>query len=1524
MVNVNPKLLLLDVRQAALAPNAIHELLVEPLPLRAYLQHVIDDLAQGWTPADWAGMLAELGALPAARICWQAAELPEAEIDELYVQARETLVSRLGNNVDHVKWLVERHASDLNSEVRASLRNSIDYIDQHLADDWFDEASEAVDFCYQLLQTHLDDFIGARYVDVDRALSDLQRHYTRRPDRASNQPRSLIIKTVIEESRALINEEYDDIGYIQRLLDYGYQIHDGRAIDQAEVRAWLGADFADELRDLMLPSPPPPVEPKPASPAPADDLMDLLEHAGFAVGSQAETESVEDAVTVEPEAVEAEQRLELDRESQELPMPPADAPPADVLPSETPPTIAPEAITQFRQRVRELNNHLKTVRRFASGDLGALITYELLVHAWHSLDTPEPDGSLIWGMIQMAEDLCNGGQLDLARAEQLLGQHSVQALISQHRPAPRAKRDSSPTQPRTAPSAEDIVKSQDLSTEANAHRTTRRFEPAEQKFKAALQLWPGNEHAVKNYANMLRQLGRTHEAIKVLEAGLEHARDLLPFYNLLTGYHTDVDQFKEARRYAQQGLRMAGDIRAEIGVLHSLVTIEVRNQNLPQAIDYCDAILRLDPQREHVKRQKQRLKEIMLSGQSPDQQDVVLDWNVERLISEAIETQVTISRLLDEDLDQCEFTKVDPRIIARSDPQELSEEADRLMTTGTQWDVRQPKERADFFLQASKLLIQASKTRDFSRPLQTSLNNYTGAMGEYFLLRGRYDSARAYFLEHIALFERWLPNYTLYRVAGYLQTYVSDDESLTNIVRRRLHRNVRELLKDLFLHAYSYVDVESKEAFLEGMVELGRVNRILREVCVQAISHDTQMAEEFKYFLLNMSEAYSVALTSGNPADMFLQVVELRRMAIERVEDSIIQIFNSFSERRQLPEVNTTLSNLTDHQYIWYATDSERFLRVREIFQDALRYFEEPRFEQKDSLAVMILNQISRFSDMLDETPTYFARAHFSRLIYRVRRLVEEDHRRLKAVSLPQLVPEIVNTQWVDDLVRECHIEIVNEGESTAHDVGVRVLESETGSYFDDPTLHRIKHRSIYARPHSATIAIPIHLVPEAMDQDAVDLRIRLEYHDRENTLKVTEPLRLSLPLKDEVTFMPFANPYRTGLPVRENEMFYGRDQFVEELVNEISRPERTSAVVIYGQKRSGKTSILHHVAQNVDDWVVPVLFTMQSVLMEEDLAINMFFLIADEISQAYSKKLGEYVEGLDWETLSKPPGPSVQFRLYLRKLRRDYPDLRLVLLIDEFTELSGKIDEGYIDSDIMKFLKSLIEQGFFSCVLCGIDTMPDVLKKYSNQLAISDPRQVGYLDDVAAEKLIDYPMLMPDGRSRFTSRAVINEIINLTAGSPYYIQFVCHRLVRYLHSQRKPSITGADVDRVITDLLEGRQKLDPFSKFDNLFRYKESPSQDTYETVIEGLFLYLLADETRTRQYAPLTSILHRVSFVEASVFADMADQLESRGVIERTGIPVQYRIVVDLFRRWINTNRQLDNDMIQRFRERLEDLES
>ena len=286
---------------------------------------------------------------------------------------------------------------------------------------------------------------------------------------------------------------------------------------------------------------------------------------------------------------------------------------------------------------------------------------------------------------------------------------------------------------------------------------------------------------------------------------------------------------------------------------------------------------------------------------------------------------------------------------------------------------------------------------------------------------------------------------------------------------------------------------------------------------------------------------------------------------------------------------------------------------------------------------------------------------------------------------------------------------------------------------------------------------------------------------------------------------------------------------------------------------------------------------------------------------------------------------PSRVFQKYLERVATELgPQRRLLLLFDEFTDLIARIEQGDIERGFMRYLKSLIEHGLFSSVICGIDSMPQALKRFSNDFAIANSRMVTYLDEESARELVESPIRLPDGTSRF-SEGAIERILQFTAGAPYYVQLLCSRLVDHLNREQNPDprVTTADVDETLRDLIEGRAKLSPWTVFDSLCRYKEDPERDTHAAVLEGLALYAVADGMRSAEYIGHDSLVDRMRPLasEDQIEFVLNDLLDRETLVLPKGSPVrQYRIRVGLFSEWLVANRPLDPQALASFAQRLE----
>jgi hypothetical protein len=129
---------------------------------------------------------------------------------------------------------------------------------------------------------------------------------------------------------------------------------------------------------------------------------------------------------------------------------------------------------------------------------------------------------------------------------------------------------------------------------------------------------------------------------------------------------------------------------------------------------------------------------------------------------------------------------------------------------------------------------------------------------------------------------------------------------------------------------------------------------------------------------------------------------------------------------------------------------------------------------------------------------------------------------------------------------------------------------------------------------------------------------------------------------------------------------------------------------------------------------------------------------------------------------------------------------------------------------------------------------------------------------------------------------------------------------------------------------------MDPV-QFDNLYLYKDNPRVDDRRSTLEGLLVHLIARETATKQYVPGSTLYKAIAeFITEDELDETLNRLEQRRTIIqetaevshesnrawRTSQPLrarQYRIRVELFKRWLQFNRPLDEEALASFARRL-----
>lgn len=276
---------------------------------------------------------------------------------------------------------------------------------------------------------------------------------------------------------------------------------------------------------------------------------------------------------------------------------------------------------------------------------------------------------------------------------------------------------------------------------------------------------------------------------------------------------------------------------------------------------------------------------------------------------------------------------------------------------------------------------------------------------------------------------------------------------------------------------------------------------------------------------------------------------------------------------------------------------------------------------------------------------------------------------------------------------------------------------------------------------------------------------------------------------KYRIAFRNRFNPYIAGAPILNENMFFGRRALLRQILNTI----HNNSIMIYGERRIGKTSFLHKlnsVLPEIDDPdydFIPCLTDLQGVVEEQ-----FFSALDQEISHALEQK------GIEREETPE----NLSARAFTQRLREAIHALKavcekapkLVLLIDEvdiMNEFSEKTNQQLRSVFMKSFAKHLV------AVMAGIHINTTWKSQGSPWYNFFEQIELKPFPSELASDLISNPV---KGVYQF-NRDAQDLIIKLSKGKPYLIQKLCVNLVAHVLNENRRKVTTKDVQYVYKEI---------------------------------------------------------------------------------------------------------------------------
>ena len=363
------------------------------------------------------------------------------------------------------------------------------------------------------------------------------------------------------------------------------------------------------------------------------------------------------------------------------------------------------------------------------------------------------------------------------------------------------------------------------------------------------------------------------------------------------------------------------------------------------------------------------------------------------------------------------------------------------------------------------------------------------------------------------------------------------------------------------------------------------------------------------------------------------------------------------------------------------------------------------------------------------------------------------------------------------------------------------------------------------------------------------------------------------------------SNPH-TLRPV-SGEGFFGRRAELRELVNNLRGVRPGEAVLLWGARRVGKTSLLMQFQQNVlgrGDYL-PVFVDMQRLSGRSTTRFlhDIYKAIADAFDDEHAKA----------PTVTRMRrDPMGIFRSFLENEPRLH-SRHLVLILDEFQLLAELEEDKASIADINRYFRSLIQHGRgLTVIFSGGGVLDGLLQQpaASFMLEVAVYQKIDCLDEVAARQLIVQSVAHVQ-----YEETVVASLLSLTAGHPYYLQWVCGELVARAAQDGRSHITPQDLTALLTEWLPGQGE--------QFFSHLWGSSVGIGREMQQRYKVLVTAVAQSKKTWQPLTRITRTLSphLSESEVWR-LAQDLVKMDTLLVMG--KRYRLKVPLFARWLRAN--------------------
>jgi len=281
-------------------------------------------------------------------------------------------------------------------------------------------------------------------------------------------------------------------------------------------------------------------------------------------------------------------------------------------------------------------------------------------------------------------------------------------------------------------------------------------------------------------------------------------------------------------------------------------------------------------------------------------------------------------------------------------------------------------------------------------------------------------------------------------------------------------------------------------------------------------------------------------------------------------------------------------------------------------------------------------------------------------------------------------------------------------------------------------------------------------------------------------------------------------NPFDISRPATA-KMFFGRTVETKTMQRELCDGEYGKALILYGPRRSGKSSICKNfLERHVGSPYWRVLFSLQNATQHNEETILAH--LAQEVLREFHEQLQCSAPNLSDYTENDS---QLRFKRVIQDCISRVPNTRLVLVLDEFGGALESYENHILEYRFFSYWKDLMNEVPQLSLVLAVPTSSHRLlisEKFSHAFSFAEYLPVMFLDNESAKRLLidplrDQQIALHPNTATFAAK--------LTGNNPYYMTMIGQQLVHQLNREpKKQVVANEDIRLVVDKIIEAGSNL--------------------------------------------------------------------------------------------------------------------